>query len=486
MASQPQSKNPLLRLAQPLFWLLDELSPELESAARLDALKSEVRTRLAAFKQAAQAAALKADSVEAVHYCFCAALDQAGSRVRGRADGLRGVWLHHGLLMQLYGEKDFGQHCRSWITKLQETPNASENALGVIAQLMERGLRDERGMPLPKIQLVHQWSPVEVIPSAATTPQRRHVTIANSAAEHQRIHVAVSNPSGGAVEPSDVLITVGMPVPEAAPSQELSPQRSWRLIVIAVVVTALVLGLAWVTYRQHLDNQALASQVSALEAQVAKRQEPLEDRIARALTSETGASQFGLSTEGDRIYIVFSSDMGFAAGSADITPMLARQLERLAGVLTTDGKVTIVGHVPFEFECAAGHRFSMLMHGLRLGHWCQACARDRTGYSLDHACALAVKRGGQCLSDSYSNSREKLHWCCEVGHTWLARLDNATGTVRYRVHSRVRQRQDQALRQTRRHRVDGHHDDDQSVGQYGADARHDEEGSEVLRTFLHR
>ncbi|MBR7513835.1 DotU family type IV/VI secretion system protein, partial [Mycobacterium tuberculosis] len=79
-------------LAQPLFWLLDELSPELESAARLDALKSEVRTRLAAFKQAAQAAALKADSVEAVHYCFCAALDQAGSRVRGRADGLRGVW----------------------------------------------------------------------------------------------------------------------------------------------------------------------------------------------------------------------------------------------------------------------------------------------------------------------------------------------------------------------------------------------------------
>ena len=143
-------------------------------------------------------------------------------------------------------------------------------------------------------------------------------------------------------------------------------------------------------------------------------------------------------------------------------------------------------YVPFEFECAAGHRFSMLMHGLRLGHWCQACARDRTGYSLDHACALAVKRGGQCLSDSYSNSREKLHWCCEVGHTWLACLDNATGTVRYRVHSRVRQRQDQALRQTRRHRVDGHHDDDQSVGQYGADARHDEEGSEVLRTFLHR
>ncbi|MRS99337.1 hypothetical protein GJQ57_11840 [Ralstonia pickettii] len=43
-----------------------------------------------------------------------------------------------------------------------------------------------------------------------------------------------------------------------------------------------------------------------------------------------------------------------------------------------------VRYVPFEFECAAGHRFSMLTHGLRLGHWCQACARDRTGYPTLH------------------------------------------------------------------------------------------------------
>lgn len=74
--------------------------------------------------------------------------------------------------------------------------------------------------------------------------------------------------------------------------------------------------------------------------------------------------------------------------------------------------------------CAAGHRFSMPMYGLRLGHLCQACARNRTGYSQDHARALAVKRGGQCLSDSYGNSQEKLHWCCEAGHTWFASLDN--------------------------------------------------------------
>lgn len=337
------AKNHLLRLAQPLFWLLDELSPELESAARLDALKSDTRIRLAAFKQACQAASLKADAIEAVHYCFCAALDQAGSRVRGRANRLRGVWLQHGLVAEFYGERSYGERCRSWITKLQETPNASENALEVIGQLMERGLRDERGMPLPKAWPVHGHTQVTTVTPAAAR-QRPHVAVANAYAEHQRIHVAVGNSTAEAQAP-EVMITVGMPTSEALPVQDEPPQRSWRRIVIAMVVVALVLGLAFVVYRQHLDNQALASRVESLSAQVTKQQASLEDRIAHALASENGANQFGLSTEGDRIYIVFSNDLGFAAGSADLTPTLARQLERLAMVLAdAGGKMTIVGH----------------------------------------------------------------------------------------------------------------------------------------------
>lgn len=183
MGPHGAAKNHLLRLAQPLFWLLDELSPELESAARLDALKSDTRIRLAAFKQACQAASLKADAIEAVHYCFCAALDQAGSRVRGRANRLRGVWLQHGLVAEFYGERSYGERCRSWITKLQETPNASENALEVIGQLMERGLRDERGMPLPKAWPVHGHTQVTTVTPAAArqgallgeaVPDRQH------------------------------------------------------------------------------------------------------------------------------------------------------------------------------------------------------------------------------------------------------------------------------------------------------------------------
>ncbi|MET3448151.1 OmpA family protein [Ralstonia sp. 1138] len=63
MDHRSPSKNHILRLAQPLFWLLAELSPELESAARLDTLRSEARTRLTTFKKASLAAALNADSI---------------------------------------------------------------------------------------------------------------------------------------------------------------------------------------------------------------------------------------------------------------------------------------------------------------------------------------------------------------------------------------------------------------------------------------
>ena len=122
--------------------------------------------------------------------------------------------------------------------------------------------------------------------------QRPHVAVANAYAEHQRIHVAVGNSTAEAQAP-EVMITVGMPTSEALPVQDEPPQRSWRRIVIAMVVVALVLGLAFVVYRQHLDNQALASRVESLSAQVTKQQASLEDRIAHALASENGANAWG-------------------------------------------------------------------------------------------------------------------------------------------------------------------------------------------------
>lgn len=373
MASQTQPKNHFLRLAQPLFWLLDELSPELESAARLDTLKSEVRTRLNAFKQATQAAAFKADVIEAVQYCFCAALDQAGSRVRGRADSLRGVWVQHSLLAEFYKENSRGQHCRAWIQKLQETPNASSNALEVIALLIKRGLSDERGMRLPEIQMQHR-AVVEHAPMAASTSTRSWT--------HERA-MALS------AEVHEIVLL----------RQEALPHRSWFPVIAALVVIALVLGFGAVTYLQHLEKQMLASRVKALSAQLLKQQETLEERVSRALSSEAGAAPVGISAKDGRIYLAFSSDEGFASGRADLTPVLARQLDRLATVLAeTRGKVTILGHT----DDAPGPRDRIESNSALSTARAMAVGRRLHGHGVAQNRLLIIGRGAK---DSVGDNR---------------------------------------------------------------------------------
>ncbi|CAG2131511.1 hypothetical protein D3C87_1168620 [compost metagenome] len=141
--------NLLLHLAQPLFRILDELSPALKSMARLEWLKREARKRLVYLQRAGAAVNLPPEAVEAVRYCFCTALDQAGSRVQGASGSCRGVWLQDSLLREYYGSADTGQQCRTWILQLREAPEIGTHALAVIAALVARGLRDEHGAPLP-------------------------------------------------------------------------------------------------------------------------------------------------------------------------------------------------------------------------------------------------------------------------------------------------------------------------------------------------
>ena len=38
--------------------------------------------------------------------------------------------------------------------------------------------------------------------------------------------------------------------------------------------------------------------------------------------------------------------------------------------------------------------------------------------TIKHMQALAKQRGGQCLSDSYINTKTKLRWRCAKGHEW--------------------------------------------------------------------
>jgi hypothetical protein len=53
------------------------------------------------------------------------------------------------------------------------------------------------------------------------------------------------------------------------------------------------------------------------------------------------------------------------------------------------------------------------------GSWCPTCAH-RERLTLGEMQALAVRRGGECLSQKYLNNEIKLRWRCASGHEWEA------------------------------------------------------------------
>ncbi|NUO86723.1 MAG: OmpA family protein [Cupriavidus sp.] len=324
------AKNHLLRLARPLFWILDELGPELESVARLDALQTEARIRLATFKSACYAAALRADAVEAIHYCFCAAMDQAGSRIHGRAGSCRGMWLQRSLLKEHYDENGSGKRCRAWIAQLQQHPKSQADALTVIGHLIARGLRDDLGAPLPSIH-----------PADRT----------------QRAEDALLR------EPS-----ISASRPEAFCNAPVHSCRWGKRVgrIAALISLALSCAVAYVLYYQHVNNLVLANQVAQLSARVFAEQVSVDQRLARLLAPDIAAGGTSLGKRGDRVYLLFSSDAGFTAGKAEILPQLSRQLDQLAMVLAgTEDPVTVIGHTDASVGRQGGHASNLALSQAR-------------------------------------------------------------------------------------------------------------------------
>jgi hypothetical protein len=79
---------------------------------------------------------------------------------------------------------------------------------------------------------------------------------------------------------------------------------------------------------------------------------------------------------------------------------------------------------PLHFTCAAGHTFPLLIHILRRGGWCPACAYDRVvKYTIEDMRLAAAKNGGLCLSEKYVAAHLSLRWRCAKSHEWSARPD---------------------------------------------------------------
>jgi hypothetical protein len=71
------------------------------------------------------------------------------------------------------------------------------------------------------------------------------------------------------------------------------------------------------------------------------------------------------------------------------------------------------------WQCMAGHRWQALPTSVVQGSWCPRCARNQT-LGLLQLQDIATDRGGVCLSEEYLNERTALSWCCSYGHRWKA------------------------------------------------------------------
>ena len=68
-----------------------------------------------------------------------------------------------------------------------------------------------------------------------------------------------------------------------------------------------------------------------------------------------------------------------------------------------------------DWECASGHRWTARVQSVQCGSWCPRCAQRALG-TIDGMRALAVQKGGHCLSNEYDGHRSLVTFVCAAGH----------------------------------------------------------------------
>ncbi|QST02704.1 hypothetical protein IMZ31_19335 (plasmid) [Pontibacillus sp. ALD_SL1] len=73
------------------------------------------------------------------------------------------------------------------------------------------------------------------------------------------------------------------------------------------------------------------------------------------------------------------------------------------------------------FRCRQGHEWATFFYSVKRGSWCPTCRTGgRRRKTIEDANALAKEHGGECLSRIYVSSQTKLEWKCQRGHIWKA------------------------------------------------------------------
>jgi hypothetical protein len=109
--------------------------------------------------------------------------------------------------------------------------------------------------------------------------------------------------------------------------------------------------------------------------------------------------------------------------NAYAVPRSRQQLRQVEAVAIARGgkclsSVYTGSHEKLLWQCEKMHRWRATSSDIKTGKWCPYC---RGFYrTIEDMQALAVKRGGKCLSKTFLCMNEKLRWACDKGHKWEA------------------------------------------------------------------
>ncbi len=104
-----------------------------------------------------------------------------------------------------------------------------------------------------------------------------------------------------------------------------------------------------------------------------------------------------------------------------------KDLEELRGIATSRGgsllsDYYINNNTKLRWRCAEGHEWEAVPSSIKQGSWCSICgdkrAAQKRANTIEDMKALAVAKGGVCLSESYTNVKSRLRWRCAIGHEW--------------------------------------------------------------------
>jgi hypothetical protein len=107
--------------------------------------------------------------------------------------------------------------------------------------------------------------------------------------------------------------------------------------------------------------------------------------------------------------------------------LLPDGLQRLQAMATSKGGACLAGRYEgsnhyYAFRCAKAHEWLAVGARVLRGAWCLQCAHDAKRLTMSDVRESAAKRGGWCLSRDYIDSKTKMTWVCDKGHTWRAPL----------------------------------------------------------------